>query len=284
MKNETNANMKNGQTALDRRAEIYDQVWEHYNRILLSNMENGVIHNPLNQELREYEAVKHGDVEELRKVIEEDYEDRNGLLSTDPVRQAIDIGIVIVTRSRMAAASGGVSPEACFCLSDATIQAMEACRDPSVILYIARTSEERYAMMVREALADKESDSRKPEENSRHISRCKDYIFHHLTQRMTVRQIADAIGLEPNYLSTLFHKCEHIPLKQFILREKIQLAKNMLAYSPYSYIEIANYLGFSSQSHLGEQFRRFTGMTLRQYRERHAKEDFLQELVEKELS
>lgn len=42
--------------------------------------------------------------------------------------------------------------------------------------------------------------------------------------------------------------------------------KYLLAYSPYSYIEIATYLGFSSQSHLGKVFKKYTGMTLRQYR------------------
>jgi len=38
-------------------------------------------------------------------------------------------------------------------------------------------------------------------------------------------------------------------------------------YSDYSYIEIATYLGFSSQSHLGTHLKKHTGHTLRQYRE-----------------
>lgn len=57
-----------------------------------------------------------------------------------------------------------------------------------------------------------------------------------------------------------------ISLSRYILREKIERAKNLLTYSEYSYIEIATYLGFSSQSHLGAQFKKITGFTLLQYR------------------
>ena len=35
--------------------------------------------------------------------------------------------------------------------------------------------------------------------------------------------------------------------------------------SPYSYIEIETYLGFSSQIHLEKVFKKYTGMTMRQY-------------------
>lgn len=40
-------------------------------------------------------------------------------------------------------------------------------------------------------------------------------------------------------------------------------------HSPYSYIEIATYLGFSSQGHPGKVFKKYTGMTMRQYREKY---------------
>ena len=48
----------------------------------------------------------------------------------------------------------------------------------------------------------------------------------------------------------------------------------MLIYSPYSYIEISSYLGFSSQSHLGKQFKAITGMTLKQFRDAYSTTEF----------
>ena len=59
-----------------------------------------------------------------------------------------------------------------------------------------------------------------------------------------------------------------------ILNEKIKLVEKMLTYSPYSYVEIAAYLGFASQSHMGAEFKRLTGMTPRAYRNRYQKDDF----------
>ena len=82
-------------------------------------------------------------------------------------------------------------------------------------------------------------------------------------------QDAEYLHLNANYLSELFKKYENITLTDFILKEKVKLARNLLSYSPYSYIEIATYLGFSSQSHLGKVFKKYTGMTMRQYREKY---------------
>lgn len=70
-------------------------------------------------------------------------------------------------------------------------------------------------------------------------------------------------------MSALFHRETGLTMNQYIRREKLALVKNMLKYSEYSYLEIAHYLGFSSQNHLGSIFHQETGMTLREYRERY---------------
>ena len=103
------------------------------------------------------------------------------------------------------------------------------------------------------------------------VERCKDYVFTHLHEKITVQEIAVQLYLHPNYLSALFKKHEGISLYQYILNQKITLAKNLLTYSSYSFIEISNYLGFSSQSHLGKTFKRTTGFTLNEYRNLYGK-------------
>ena len=90
--------------------------------------------------------------------------------------------------------------------------------------------------------------------------------FSHLHDKITMDDLAYETGCSPNYLSRLFKEHEGISPLQYILREKINRAKNLLVYSDYTYSEIATYLGFSSQSHLGKQFKKFTGYTLLEYR------------------
>ena len=86
--------------------------------------------------------------------------------------------------------------------------------------------------------------------------------------------MAEALNLNANYLSELFHKYEGISITSYIQNQKINAVKNLLTYSQYSYIEIATYLGYSSQSHLGKIFKEKTGYTLRQYRNQCSKKEF----------
>ena len=50
---------------------------------------------------------------------------------------------------------------------------------------------------------------------------------------------------------------------------KIEKAKNLLQYSDYSIVEIANYFSFASQSHFIQTFQKYTGLTPRKYRDKH---------------
>lgn len=258
--------------------QIKRQALKEFYRTVFVNVENGFAHNPYNHEARECACIRRGDVEGMRRVLEERFPGRYGKLSEDPIRQAINLGIVAITLASRAAIEGGLHYETSFYLSDVFIQQLEACHDVMTIESLYRGAQLQYAELVHELLVKKEGDT--PVMENRHISHCKDYIFAHLHEKLTVHQIADAIGLESNYLSALFRKCEKVPLKQFILHEKIELAKNLLAYSDYSYIHIATSLGFSSQSHMGSEFKRVTGMTPRAYRMANSEDDFVKESME----
>ena len=120
------------------------------------------------------------------------------------------------------------------------------------------------------------------EKQSIWVEASKEYIFKHMHEKIRVQEIADYLHLNSSYLSELFKQQESMTLTDFILQEKVKLTKNLLTYSPYSYIEIATYLGFSSQSHLGKVFKKYTDMTLRQYRERYGREQ-IQERRKAEL-
>lgn len=54
-------------------------------------------------------------------------------------------------------------------------------------------------------------------------------------------------------------------LTDYIIREKISSAKAQLAYTNDSYGTIAFSFGFSSQSHFGQAFKKWTGMTPKEY-------------------
>ena len=100
-----------------------------------------------------------------------------------------------------------------------------------------------------------------------HLKRIKDYIITHLHVILYMYQIEESIYLNASYLSELFHRCEGISITEFIRKQKLGRAQNLLMYSDHSYSEIASCLGYSSQSHFGRQFKALTGMTPHRYRE-----------------
>lgn len=103
--------------------------------------------------------------------------------------------------------------------------------------------------------------------NSKHISLCKEYIYAHIKERITIEDLSDALGVSASYLSRLFKKETGDSISAYIRGQKIGIAKNLLQYSEYSMIDIANRLSFSSQSHFIQQFREYVGMTPKKYRD-----------------
>ena len=246
---------------------LTQNIRKTYTETTFERNETDKPHNPYDQEFREQNSIETGNIPKLRESLAEDYIGSIGTLAKNPLRQAKNHAIVLITLASRSAIRGGLSHEIAYSFSDSYIQRIEECRDPVSAIQLARDAEFHYAAMVHEL---KEQQKGTPvREKNPHIRRCKNYIYSHLHDRLTVQSLAAALDLNANYLSELFRKYEGVSLSRYILREKIERAKNLLTYSDYSYIEIAAYLGFSSQSHLGARFKNITGSTLRQYRSQY---------------
>lgn len=254
------------------RQETDAQLKAHFSELVFENQEYGRRHNPYDQEFRECASIEQGDLERLETAIKEDYLGEYGTLAKDPVRHTRNLGIVVVTLASRAAIRGGLPYEIAYSLSDSTIQKLEECSDIPTLFHIFRSAEFQYVQMVRDL--NEQKAGRGEKDKNPHINRCKDYIFSHLHDKIYVQDIADELKINANYLSELFHQCEQISLTEYIRREKMNLVKNLLVYSRYSCSEIANYLGFSSQSHMGKQFKEYMGMTPNQYRRMYGVREF----------
>lgn len=253
--------------------QIKYTVQEHFVKIVFENQEQGSRHNPYDQEVREVAAIRNGDLEALKQSWAEDYTGKLGVVAKTPLRNHQNLGIILVTLASRAAMEGGVMPEIAYSFSDSYINKIEEAVSPEAALSLGRQAEYHYACLVQEVKKERTSPETGRNTNS-NISLCKDYIFSHLHEKIRISDIAKELYLNPNYLSDLFRKAEGITISGYILQEKLKLVKNMLIYSRYSYNEIASYLGFSSQSHLGMRFRKHTSMTLHQYRETYGRKEF----------
>lgn len=110
-------------------------------------------------------------------------------------------------------------------------------------------------------------------ENTSRISMLNDildYIHSHLNENITVSQLADVFRYNEKYLSTFFHKSAGIPLKQYIIKEKMDAAKGMLNDTTKSISEIGYSLGFTDSHNFSKAFKKQVGITPTKYRNTYA--------------
>ena len=60
------------------------KVQKHFNDILFENNENNIHHNPYDQEMREFGSIENGDLIQLEKSMQEDYDGTIGTLAKIP--------------------------------------------------------------------------------------------------------------------------------------------------------------------------------------------------------
>lgn len=92
------------------------------------------------------------------------------------------------------------------------------------------------------------------------------YIEEHLTDKITLQDVADAAGLSRNYACRVFKDELGITMNEFIMQERIEEAKRLLRDNNLQIYEIAERLQFCSQSYFTQCFHKFTDITPNEYR------------------
>ena len=95
----------------------------------------------------------------------------------------------------------------------------------------------------------------------RRLRLVKDYIESNLPNEITLADLSKIAAVSPTHFCRSFHKSTGISSHQYILRRRIERAKELLIASKMPIAEIALATGFSDQSHLTKQFRSLVGTT-----------------------
>ncbi len=83
---------------------------------------------------------------------------------------------------------------------------------------------------------------------------------------LKVNHLAKQFLLSPTYLSEFFRKKVNMPLREYIIKAKLRLVEIRLLNSDYNLTEIAEELSFTDVSHLSKTFKRYTGMSIRDFK------------------
>lgn len=87
----------------------------------------------------------------------------------------------------------------------------------------------------------------------------------HFRENITLSSIAQQVGMSPNYVGQLFKSHFGHTFSEQLLSIRLKYSKNLLKYSNYSIIDVAQYCGFKSPSYFIKCFKEKYGITPKQY-------------------
>lgn len=241
----------------DQRAENQEKMLRKYLMGRMQNQMNFFAHPSYRLEQQLLHSITLGDWEQAQKTMEEINGLERAALAKDPTRSLRNSLICSCTLFTRAAIQGGVHPEDAFNLSDVYIRQIEETLSPSELeeleyemLYsfiqrVQEGSKASYHWVVNKALED---------------------IHEHLLEPASLQDMAQRIGVHPTYLSKQFHGEMGMTLIEYINRKKIEASQYFLRHSDSEISEIAVLFGFCNQSYYTFLFRKYVGITPKQYR------------------
>jgi len=244
----------------ENQGEITDELNYSYARAKLASTEEMTLadrYKSYQTERLLCEYVRHGDTEGFLKWCETAPTLRTSVLSKDYLRHLKNTFIVSATLFSRAAIRGGMDVEEATELFDNYIQKCERSsipREISRLQYnLVRTYTERVAKIRREKF------------DSELKRKVYTYVHKNISAPIHSADIAAALYMSRSHLSTVFKKTTGMNLNDYIHSVKIAEAKHLLAYSDKSILMISSYLGYSSQPYFCNVFKKYTGMTPKEF-------------------
>jgi YesN/AraC family two-component response regulator len=106
-----------------------------------------------------------------------------------------------------------------------------------------------------------------PQATSALVRRALAYVQQHYHQALSRQEIAEAIGINKNYLSDVFHDELGVAPWEYLNRYRVHQAKDLLRNTNAPISEIAAQVGFDDSSYFGRVFHRYVGRSPRAYRQ-----------------
>jgi AraC family transcriptional regulator len=93
-----------------------------------------------------------------------------------------------------------------------------------------------------------------------------DYINSHLGEDISLTDIATEVGMSQYHFSRLFKRSMGMTPHAYLIRQRVDRAKQLLSTTELTILEIGNECGFANPSHFAKCFRQQMGITPTQFR------------------
>ncbi len=236
---------------------------------LFLNREYNISHPTYDTELNFYNIICEGNIEQLKEIYSDKtfFDSERGVLSDHPVNNARYHLIVTITMISRFCIEKGLNEQKAYGLSDVYIRKADRATTIDELRTIHRKVVFEYA---------NEMDRLKTKEMiPKNLRLALDYIYNHLNEHIKILEIAEYVGISESQLRRDFQTYLSTTPAEFINEKKIEFAANKLVYTDISYVDLANDLGFASHSHFIKIFKKYTGMTPAEYRNKKYRKHFV---------
>ncbi len=178
---------------------------------------------------------------------------------SDPLRNLKNYAIITNTLLRKAAQDGGVHPIYIDSLSSDFARRIEQVPEPAAMQTFMLEMFRSYCRLVRK---------HSMHGYSQPVQKTVIRIDSDLTADLSLHSLAEAQGINASYLSALFRRETGETVTDHVNRKRIELAVHLLSTTSLQVQTVAQHCGFADVHYFTKVFKKLTGETPRQLRER----------------
>lgn len=224
------------------------------------NMEPDAINHNYSLERLFMDKVSNGDIDQVIELYHEQVKTMY-MTYTGPnkLRSTKNEAIVFCTLLSRAAIEGGVDSDHSLSLSNSFIRRIEKTLNLEELLDVIEQMSVKFTNSVLHA------------SSINHVSVIKKasrYVHNHLSEPIRLQDVADYVGLSPNYFSSLFKKEMDLAFADYVNHTRIKESQYLLQTTNHTILDIAISVGFNNQNYFTTIFKKTTGITPKQYRMR----------------
>lgn len=126
---------------------------------------------------------------------------------------------------------------------------------------------EHGALQEIEGSSGDERDSLSLHTSNEYVIKAVQYIEEHISDVLTIKEVAQQVHLNPSYFSVLFKEEAGLTFIDYVTQLRIKKAKELLKGSNLSLDAISEKIGLQTTSYFIRMFKKFESMTPKQYRD-----------------
>lgn len=93
-----------------------------------------------------------------------------------------------------------------------------------------------------------------------------EYLIEHFAEPLSLDMLSEKLGYTPQYLSALFHRETGMSLSAYLQKIRVEKSCSLLAETRLPVSGVAQEVGYCDLKHFNSVFRRYAGMSPREYR------------------